>query len=160
MSFRCRLQAPFWHGAWRPSPDRLPLQTAVTYDSRRCRKKGPLTCRFGGVGGTAATVSGTVAAGAAIAGGTITLKCAVGSAPVVTTRTDGSFTVDVSAVTLPRVGRVDYRDAGGAAHKLQTFVKSAGIANITPLTQLLLANLTGAAADNAFDNFSVAAVQG
>ena len=113
-----------------------------------------------GSSSAAATVSGTAATGAAIAAGTVTLKCVAGTSNVVTTNTDGSFSIDVSSVTLPCVGRVDYKDAGGTARKLHTFIKATGTANITPLTELLLASLTGAAATNAFDSFDGTAVKG
>ena len=120
-------------------------------------------CGGGGGDGSssaAPTVSGTAATGAAIAAGTVTLKCVAGTSNVVTTNTDGSFSIDVSSVTLPCVGRVDYKDAGGTARKLHTFIKATGTANITPLTELLLASLTGAAATNAFDSFDGTAVKG
>lgn len=110
--------------------------------------------------GASVTVSGTAATGAAIASGTVTLKCAGGSASVVTTSADGSFSTDASGVTFPCVGRVDYRDGAGAAHRLHTFVKAAGTANITTVTELLVAKLTGAAAANAFDNFNATSASG
>ncbi len=116
----------------------------------------------GGDGGSAATatVSGTAATGAAIAAGTVTLKCVAGTSAAVTTNSDGSFTIDVSNATLPCIGRVDYKDAAGIARKLHTFIKATGTANITPLTELLVASLTGGAANNAFDNFDGTAVKG
>jgi hypothetical protein len=100
-----------------------------------------------------ATVAGTAATGAAIAAGAVSLKCVSGTATVSTTGTDGSFSIDVSGVGFPCVGRVDYKDASGAAQKLHTLVSSAGVANITPITELLLASLTGAPAADAFDKF-------
>jgi hypothetical protein len=100
-----------------------------------------------------ATVSGTAASGAAIALGTVTLKCVSGTAPVVTTGTDGSFSIDISGVSLPCVGRVDYKDRTAAIQKLHTFISAAGTANITPVTELLLATLMGRTAADAFDTF-------
>jgi hypothetical protein len=100
-----------------------------------------------------ASVSGTAATGAAIAAGTVTLKCVSGTATAATTGTDGSFTIDVTSVTLPCVGRVDYKDATGAAQKLHTFISGTGTANITPVTELLVASLTGGTAADAFDKF-------
>ena len=112
-------------------------------------------CGGGGSAAPAATasVSGTAATGAAIASGTVTLKCVSGTTTAATTGTDGSFSIDVSSVTLPCVGRVDYKDAGGAAQKLHTFISAAGTANITPITELLVANVTGGTAADAFDKF-------
>lgn len=114
----------------------------------------------GGGGGdtgaaTAATVSGVAATGLAIAGGTVSLKCAAIDPAAVTTLADGSYSVDVSMSTLPCVARVDYVDpATGSAQKLHSLVQAAGTVNITPVTDMMLANLssTGAAAD-AYDKF-------
>ena len=115
----------------------------------------------GGGGGTpASTVAGTAATGAAIASGTVTLKCVSGTTSVATTGTDGSFAIDVSSVTLPCVGRVDYKDAGGVAQKLHTFISAKGNANITPVTDLLVANLTGGTPADAFDKFDAAKAKG
>lgn len=120
-------------------------------------------CGGGGGAGTSTTagptVSGTAATGAAISGGTVTLKCVSGTSSASATATDGGFTVDVSGVTLPCVGRVEYKDSTGAAQKLHTFVSAAGVANITPLTELVVANLTGAAPATAFDSFNATAVK-
>lgn len=111
----------------------------------------------GGGGSTsssaAITVSGVAATGAAIAGGTVNLKCAAGTVGAATTGPDGSFLLDITSATLPCVGRVDYKDASGAAQKLHTFISQAGVGNITPLTELIVANLTGGPAADAFDQF-------
>lgn len=110
--------------------------------------------------GATATVSGTAATGAAIAGGTVTFKCVAGTVAAVTTGTDGSFTADVGGATLPCVARVAYSDAGGAAQKLHTVFLTSGTANLTPLTDLILASLTRGAASSAFDNFTPDAGRG
>ena len=110
----------------------------------------------GGGGGSAtptASVSGTAATGAAIASGTVALKCVLGTSAVVTTGVDGSFTIDIGSLTLPCVGRVDYKDATGTAQKLHTFISAAGTANITPITELLVSSLTSGTAADAFDKF-------
>ena len=112
----------------------------------------------GGGGGTAATgsvVSGVAATGLAIANGTVRLKCAALDPSAVTTLADGSYSVDVSKSTLPCVVRVDFVDpATGTAQRLHSLVQAAGTVNITPVTDLMLANLSssGAAAD-AYDRF-------
>ena len=116
-----------------------------------------VACGGGGGAGVTATptasVAGTAATGAAIASGTVTLKCVSGTSTAATTGTDGSFSIDVSSVTLPCVGRVDYKDASGAPQKLHTFISAAGTANITPVTELLVASLTSGTAADAFDKF-------
>ena len=104
---------------------------------------------------TGSTVSGVAATGLAIANGQVSLKCSVGVTSVVSTKTDGSYSVDASKITLPCVARVDYNDAAtGAPRKLHSFVQAAGNVNITPVTDMVMANLssTGVAAD-AFDKF-------
>ncbi len=119
-------------------------------------------CGGGGSGlGSASSVSGVAATGMAIAGGQVTLKCVVGSTSSTTTQTDGSFSIDVSKVTLPCVARVDFVDSTGAAKKLHSVVRAAGTANITPLTDMVVANLSasGIAAD-AYDKFNAGEVQG
>jgi mono/diheme cytochrome c family protein len=102
-----------------------------------------------------ATIRGVAATGSAIANGQVSLKCTVGSTAAVNTQTDGSYSVDVSKVTLPCVARVDYLDATThKAEKLHSLVQAVGTVNITPVTDLLVANLssTGVAAD-AYDKF-------
>ena len=101
----------------------------------------------------AVTVSGVAATGAAISGGSVNLNCAAGAVRSATTGADGSFLLDVTLATMPCVGRVDYKDSSGAAQKLHTLVSQGGVANITPVTELIVANLTGGAAADAFDQF-------
>ncbi len=106
---------------------------------------------------TASTVSGVAATGLAIANGQVSLKCTAGDASSVRTLADGSYSIDVSKLTLPCVARVDYNDATtGVPQKLHSLAQVAGNVNITPVTDMLLANLssTGVAAD-AFDKFDV-----
>ncbi len=98
-------------------------------------------------------ISGTAATGAAIAGGTVALKCTAGAAGTVTTDINGNFSVSPSGITFPCVGRVDYKDSSGASQKLHTFISKPGVANITPISELIVASLTGTTAANAFDNF-------
>lgn len=117
-------------------------------------------CGGGGTAKPAASVSGVAATGAAIASGTVTLRCASGTANAVATGADGGFTLDMGAVTLPCVARVDYKDGTGAAQKLHSFISAIGTANITPVTELLVANLTGGTAADAFDKFDAAKAKG
>jgi mono/diheme cytochrome c family protein len=120
-------------------------------------------CGGGGSGldsASGASVSGVAATGMAIAGGQVSLKCAVGSTSPTTTQADGSFSIDVSKVKLPCVARVDFVDSTGATKKLHSVVRTAGTANITPLTDMVVANLSanGIAAD-AYDKFKAGDVQ-
>lgn len=99
-----------------------------------------------------ASVSGTAATGAAISGGTVSMNCVSGASATGTTAADGSYALSVSGITFPCVARVSY----GTSDKLHTFVSGTGTANITPVTELLLANLTGGSAADAFDKFDAA----
>ena len=113
----------------------------------------------GGGGGTssaasASVVSGMAATGLAISGGQVTLKCVAGTTPAVTTQADGSFSIDLAAVTLPCVARVTYTDSTGQ-HQLHSLVKAAGTVNITPITDAVVANLSSSGkAAASFDQFN------
>ncbi len=121
-----------------------------------------LTACGGGGGGSGSdagnntsTVNGIAATGLAIDNGRVSLKCAIGATSMVNTLADGSFTVDISRVTLPCIARVDYTDTStGKAAKLHSLVKVSGNLNITPVTDMLVANLStnGVAADT-YDKF-------
>jgi mono/diheme cytochrome c family protein len=120
-------------------------------------------CGGGGSGTnsvTGSSVGGVAATGQAIANGQVTLKCTTGTAAAASTGSDGSYSIDVSKLTLPCVARVDYKDGAGAAQKLHSLVRTPGTANITPVTELLVAQLssTGVAA-NAFDKFDATEIQ-
>ena len=122
-------------------------------------------CGGGGSPGTVAptgpTVSGVAATGLAINNGQVTLKCVTGTTPAVSTLADGSYSVDVSNVTLPCVARVEFTDHRSQRAKLHSLVKVVGNVNITPVTDMLMANLTssGVAAD-AYDKFDANEVKG
>lgn len=104
---------------------------------------------------TSATVAGVAATGLAIAGGTVTLQRAKGASTPVTTKTDGSYSVDVSKLTLPCVAQVAYTDSTGSAKKQYSLVKTADTVNITPITDMVVANHTssGGSAD-AYNKFN------
>ncbi len=89
--------------------------------------------------GSALTLTGTAATGAAIAGGAVEAKCASGSGTA-TTAPDGSFTVNIATATLPCLLRVP---AGGGTflHSLAAGSAVSVVANITPLTHLVVAAL-------------------
>lgn len=105
-------------------------------------------CGGGGSGGTAGTagtnaalVKGVAATGLAIDGGKVTLSCTSGTTAPVTTAADGSYSVDVSGVSLPCVAKVEYTDATGT-HRLHSLVRAASNVNITPVTDLVVAGLS------------------
>lgn len=124
---------------------------------------GLLVCSFlggcGGGGGTttsgAATVSsitGLAATGAAIANGTVSLKCASGAASG-STAADGYYTIALnSGQTLPCIVRVVSN--GIPSVTLYSFTAQYGRVNITPLTDLVVASAFAGNPDTAFGNFS------
>lgn len=103
----------------------------------------------GGGGGSSAStssslsISGTAATGAAIAGGTVSVKCTSGSGTA-TTNTDGSYTVSINGGTAPCLLKVTATDAKGVTTDLYSGVEPGQTtANVTPLTQLVIANALG-----------------
>ena len=91
------------------------------------------------------TFSGTAATGAALAGATVRIQCAVGTGTV-TAGDNGSYTVSIDNATLPCVARAVSSDgtttlyalvdpAGGTAQTL----------NINPVTDLVAAKVAGSA---------------
>jgi hypothetical protein len=96
----------------------------------------------------APAMSGTAAVGFPIVGGTVSVKCAGGSAITpVTTSSAGAWNVSVSGQTLPCAVQVSGGTINSVANTLtyQSIGTAAGTVNITPLTTLLMANLAGTA---------------
>ena len=102
----------------------------------------------------ALTLVGTAATGAAIAGGTVTANCTVGSASGLTAA-DGSFTLTLDkgqvAPCLLRVAK-----AGPPAIELYGFAASAGHVNITTLTDTALTRALAASPADVFAGFDAA----
>lgn len=103
----------------------------------------------------ALTISGTAATGAAISGGLIDVKCAAGTGTA-TTIADGSYTVTISGGSLPCVMHVTAGSTelyslaeGGSGNAVR--------ANITPLSQLVAAQVAGADPATLFANFDASA---
>jgi len=98
----------------------------------------------------AETLSGTAAVGLPIVGGDINITCAGGS-PINQTKltsATGSWTVTLSGQTLPCAVRVSGGNIGsstGAANNTNyhSIAMTPGTVNITPLTDLVVANLAG-----------------
>ena len=90
------------------------------------------------------TLGGTAATGAPIVGGTVNVKCAGGSTLSDVTDSNGVWQVTISGQTLPCAVEV----SGGNLAGGQTFHSLAlqlGTVNITPLTDLMIANMAGVA---------------
>lgn len=110
----------------------------------------------GGVGAlispTSVVISGSAGSGASIVGGTVEAKCATGSGTA-TTEADGSYSLSISGGVGPCVLRVTSADNKFVFHSsVDTFASNAAKANITPLTEMVVANALGTTPSNAFSS--------
>ena len=91
------------------------------------------------------TISGVAATGAALPGATVNVTCSAGSGTA-TTRADGSYSAPITGASLPCVVTATSSDGKTVLHSLVAgsgSIGSTATANITPLTELLLAQLAG-----------------
>jgi hypothetical protein len=102
------------------------------------------------------TLAGTAARGAALAGATVSIKCAGGAATPAsaTTSATGGYSVSIDNASLPCVLRV----AGSGGETFHSVVPGTGssgsfTANLSPLTELVVAQLAAAAPGAFFDDF-------
>ena len=113
---------------------------------------GPITPAALGLSGVAAT-------GAAIAGGAVEAKCASGTGSA-TSNADGSYMVSVVSGSLPCLLKIT-PVSGAPLYSVASGTGATATANINPVTQLVLASLTGAdpgAYFAGFDNAAAASV--
>ncbi len=87
------------------------------------------------------TLSGVAARGAALAGASVEATCATGSGTG-TAQPDGSYSLAITGGVLPCVLKAASSD-GTTYYSLAAGAGSTATANITPLTQLVVAQLTG-----------------
>jgi len=101
---------------------------------------------------SASAISGTAAAGAPIAG-TVTLLDSRGTRKTTTIQTDGSFTIDTAGLQGPFLLRATGSAAGTPVtlHAAATSDDLGRTINITPLTDLIVANIAGTPAASLFD---------
>ena len=99
-------------------------------------------------------LTGTAATGAAIAGGTVTAKCSAGATTTATTNANGTYSLSIASGALPCVLQVASADGTTSLYSVATGSGSSATANITPLTQLVVARLTGADPAALFTGFS------
>lgn len=104
---------------------------------------------------SALTLTGTAATGRAVAGGAIAAKCASGTGSA-TTNADGSYTVSVSGGALPCIVKVTGAD-GKVLHSVAEGSGSSATVNISPLTELIVAQAAGGSAASLFSSFDAAA---
>jgi hypothetical protein len=103
---------------------------------------------------TTTTLSGTAATGAAMANATVSISCASGSGTT-TTAANGSYSKDLTSITLPCALKAVSSDGTTVLYSVATVTTSSTqVANITPLTQLLVASLAGTDPAAFFTNFN------
>ncbi len=103
-------------------------------------------------GGGPNTISGTAAVGVPLSG-TVTVKDANGTTKTSPIGNNGHYSIDVSDLTAPFVFRAEGNVAGNTyvIHSAATSADVGGTINITPLTDLVLANIAGQVAARYFD---------
>jgi len=117
-------------------------------------------CGGGGGDGAAAAqsdvqLSGVAATGLALASAPVEVKCASGTGTV-TTDAAGTYTVTVANGALPCIVKVTGTAADGTTvtlHSLAQGTGSTAVANVTPLTEMILARAVGTLPADLFANF-------
>jgi hypothetical protein len=111
---------------------------------------------------SSSTLGGTAAVGVPIVAGSVTVTCAGGSAiPTTTTGTDGAWTVTISGQTFPCAVQVKQGTVNGAANSAayHSIAFTAGTVNVSPLTDLVVANLAGTSPASWFGALNGATLQ-
>ena len=100
------------------------------------------------------TIAGTAAKGAALAGATVSVRCAAGTGtvPTATTASSGAYTITISGASLPCALKVVGTD-GSTFHSLVAGISGSFSVNITPLTEMVMAHATGATPAAAYGAF-------
>jgi uncharacterized protein (TIGR03437 family) len=99
------------------------------------------------------SLSGTAAAGAPIIG-TVTVKDSLGAERVTLIEADGSYSIDVTGMTAPFALRADGYVGNNEYHlySASATAEANGTVNITPFTDLIIADLAGDIAANYYDS--------
>ena len=124
-----------------------------------------MTACGGGDGGTpapaASTLGGTAAVGAPIVGGAVSVSCASGSAMSTTTGNTGAWQVTTAGQTLPCAVQVSGGTVAGSPNSTayHSIAINFGTLNITPLTDLVIANLAGKSPSAWFTGLTGASLQ-
>ena len=105
--------------------------------------------------GSTLTLSGVVSVGPAVASAPVQITCATGTASA-TTAADGTYTAGVASGALPCVLRATTGN-GGLLHSVAAGNGTTAKANITPLTELVTANVAGGSPDALYTTFNAAA---
>jgi len=111
-----------------------------------------LVACFEGGSDTPSSLSGTAAAGAPIIG-TVTVKGALGNEVSAPIEVNGNYNIDVTGLTAPYRLRAE-GTIGGKIYRLYSYAEEAdlgGTVNITPFTDLIVANAAGQIAETYFN---------
>lgn len=110
---------------------------------------------------TALVLTGTAATGAAISGQVVSARCSGATTEFKSAATgaDGNFSITASGARLPCVLQVTAAD-GTVLHSLATGSGSTAQANITPVSELVVANLSADNPATYYGGFSTAAAAG
>lgn len=121
-----------------------------------------LTACGGGDTVAPSTLSGTAAVGLPIVGGDISVKCAGGSVLSTTTSGTGSWQVTISGQTFPCAVQVSGGQVSGTpqTQSFHSLATSLGVVNLTPLTDLVVANLAQTNPQSWFTAVSFTGVNG
>jgi hypothetical protein len=106
------------------------------------------------------TIRGVAAAGAAIVG-TVTVKGSLGVSTSALIEADGSYDVDVTGLTPPYRIRAE-GTVGGKTYRLHSYAEESDIGNtvnVTPFTDLIVANTAQQIAESFFDSEMAAALE-
>lgn len=121
-------------------PHALVLATLAAAALVACGGGGGTSSSGDGATDTVLHVSGVAATGAALAGASVSAKCAVGTATGTTLPT-GSYDLTITGGVLPCV--LEASDGATTLHSLASGSGDSATANITPVTELVVAQLTG-----------------
>lgn len=110
-------------------------------------------------------VSGTAATGAALADAAVQVKCATGTGTA-TTSTSGGYTVTVEGGALPCLVKVSGLTATGVEITLHSVTEAGtsadgttkAVANVSPITEMIVAQLTAALPSASFESFDLAQI--
>jgi len=114
-------------------------------------------CGGGGGGSSSTTLKGTVATGAPLGLGTVTILDSTGKTVTASTDSDGLYSVDIASLTAPMILKFNGYSALGAPLTLYSVIENktdgtSNIANITPITDAMLALISGQSGTSFFES--------
>ena len=113
-------------------------------------------CSSGGssTSATPLSITGTTSTGAALSGASLEARCSNGTSGSATSSSDGSYTVLIEGGALPCMLRASGKDASGNDITLHSVASASTTANVTPLTELIVAAATGTQGGTPSDAFA------